>query len=190
MTIPQNIQPTFERGKLVWTDNTKEYVRIQAANGQTALAIGQTLGVTRSAILGGISRYSLGKLKRRNVIPDDFAQLWPTMLIQELAAHYGVGRDAPGRWAAKLGLPSKAMLNPPKPKRKPRQGGFYTGPMPAPEQFRYEDSPVGEAHRYCGKFAPTFKVPGGWRYGSRLLSDAELVEKAAFLREREARRAA
>lgn len=188
MATKQDIQPTFERGKLVWTDETKEYVRIQVANGQSAKVIATTLGVTRSAVLGGKMRYKLGSIERPNVIPAGFAELWPTMQIQELAAHYNVDRATPSRWARRLGLSSKAMLKPPKPK--PRKGVFYaSGPQAPLERYSYEDSELGEAHRQCGKYAPTFRVPGGWRYGSAFLTDTELLTRADFLRSREAKRA-
>lgn len=124
--------------------------------------------------------------------PPDFAAIAPTMTCNALANHYRASRDAVARWARETGvaaMPRHVAPVKPAPRRKPavRNDG-YAGPKSAfVARLPHDPSREGQAADVLRRFAAVYRCTETgradqrgdyWRYGNRVLTGDELVERA------------
>lgn len=135
-------------------------------------------------------------------VPADFAEVAPTMNIDQCSIHYGRSATAIKRWIAVTGIKTGAI-------RRPRLAASRSTRNFNPTNVHhYDDSEVGRAVDYLqrfgevrscgpdGSYQPRF-LPDGrrnpragfWtRRTSAILTDEEIIERADWNRQREAAR--
>lgn len=140
-------------------------------------------------------------------MPDDFPVLSKIMSMENLMLHYGAGRDTVRRWAKEDGQSrpggfhtvrkekAKPFVRKDPPKRPARVATRTGANPPSVNAFQRDMSAVGQAAEYLGKVSSIFRCnerrhldPKGkfWNRGGYLLTDADVLERAAYLREKRA----
>ena len=145
-------------------------------------------------------------------IPDDFAERWKTSSQIQLARHYVRSTSTISAWVERLGLhrPRGPHIVPkapaPRPSRKRtssvavksdparliKPDAFRTAPL---DRVQRDMSDAGQAADFLRRFGPVYRcdVRGRplsdgffWRRGNAVMTDAELIERADWMRERKA----
>lgn len=196
-----------------WSQEDIDTVRRMAADGATARQIGAALGRTRDVVHGLRRRFpdiTFTHIGRDPLAaPEDFAEQWPLYTGRQLARRYGRAHKTIIRWASDLGLSRPASWRSPeyaskKPKpqprvrktpvEKPKVVSSWGSAAPVDRPHR-DMSPAGQAADYLRGFGVVYRcTPTGradekgthWRRGSAVLTDAELIERAAWMRSRRA----
>ncbi len=123
-------------------------------------------------------------------VPDDFAELAPTMFNAELARHYGSSYKTIRRWLTEAGVEAKHYK--PRPQRGSKAARSMANILPrqiiktnvksiydeAADALRRERFPVNRCNEK-GSFNPKGKF---WRVGWSVLTGDELLERAARYR--------
>lgn len=159
-------------------------------------------------------RMELGGKKRvSKAVPDDFEANWRRMSIRALAAHYRRQCMTVVEWARELGLnrkdaplrvckpkPAKVakprvvrIVKPTKETTKPlKPNAFQNVPV---DRVQRDMSAAGQAADYLRRFGPVYRcdwrglpLADGffWRRGTAILTDQDLIERADWLRGKEA----
>lgn len=129
----------------------------------------------------------------RRPIPGDFAALAPTMTMTALVRHYGTHHDTVARWAAEVGVEPPPYRRPPPSATKPEPTGYRRLSGTAKRSYiathyHYRDvSLEGRAADHLRRWTFVFRCTEGgaadregefWRYGNRVMTGPELVERA------------
>lgn len=91
---------------------TPEYVAKMIADGKSAAEIGAKFGKHRGAILRYAVRHNLSWKRQGRPIPDDFAQVMPTMSKVAAIKHYACSTDTLARWIEESGVKPKPHAYP------------------------------------------------------------------------------
>lgn len=126
-------------------------------------------------------------------VPDDFAQVAPTMLFYETMRHYNCGDAVLRRWLEHTGIQCKRRMAKPKVRKRAAPGNVrpfngYIGPRRAdvsslnkPRSFYDEAADVlrryGPCHR-CRENGVYAEFGDYWRYGNTVMTGEELLAKA------------
>jgi hypothetical protein len=150
----------------------------------------------------GITPFTHSRVKPERPIPADFATLYPTMSIKKLGALY---KTAPAKvliWADALGIRRAkgcghiGVVTKPAPVKpaSARSAPKLVAHHPLAMLSRHRDmSAAGQAADYLRQFGAVWRCtetgrpdPAGkcWRRGSAVLSAAEIVERADWMRNR------
>ena len=187
-----------------------ETVRTMVAAGKSAQTIGNALGRTKRCIIGLVKRKNLGPWMSVNTcpeyhattMPEGFAAMWQTMSNIRLAKHYGRSSSTIHKWVQNCGLkrPDGVRMTAPSksaPVAKPRLViTAAAGHKPARVEIYRDQSPAGLAVTYLRKLSPVYRcnengrhdVAGKfWLRGHTVLTDADVIERADWLRSRERR---
>jgi hypothetical protein len=141
-------------------------------------------------------------------IPGDFARVAAGQTVRHVSLYYGRSRDMVLRWFEETGTPRGAdrpnkLAAPKRPKapaspRQPRANEPFRNVAHAPAcvtRHERDMSAAGQAADYLRQFGAIYRcgetgkacVSGKfWRRGNAVLSDAELIERADYLRSRRA----
>jgi hypothetical protein len=189
-----------------------ETIRTMIAGGETGDQIGAVLGRTKSSVMHIVQRNNLGPwLSRKgcaprdtSVIPDDFVQMWQTMMQRDLALHYKRSALTISIWTKGKGLvriydiaKARSAKRPPEQRKKPRLViTAAAGHKPARVEIYRDQSPAGLAVTYLRKLSPVYRCNENgrhdeagkfWLRGHTVLTDADVIERADWLRSRERR---
>jgi hypothetical protein len=137
--------------------------------------------------------------------PADFVTLYQTMTLEQLRKHYDRGWLCIKRWEKETG--ATRPPKPAKPAKQPavrlvkatkasstplRPNAFQNVPV---DRVQRDMSPVGQAADYLRRFGPVYRcdVKGRpladgffWRRGTAILTDQDLIERADWMRRKEA----
>jgi transposase len=187
-----------------------ETIRSMVAQGKSAQTIGNALGRTKRSIIGLVKRKKLGPwlsgsgrpAHNTTTMPDGFAAMWQTMSNASLAKHYGRSSSTIHKWVKNSGLqrPAGVRLTAPKqsaPVAKPRLViTAAAGHKPTRVEIYRDQSPAGLAVTYLRKLSPVYRCNANgrhdvagkfWLRGHTVLTDADVIERADWLRSRERR---
>ena len=135
-------------------------------------------------------------------IPDDFAQQWQTMCQQALAEHFGVSRPLVRRWTRILGLvrPNTAKVTRYAQDRARAAPKLMTHHKATAVEVWRDNSAAGEAQRIlqgdkwvvyrCDETGRQSQGGKLWRCGEKIVTDAELIERAGRVSARNQRKVA
>jgi hypothetical protein len=192
-------------------------IRKLVAKGMTAREIGKEVGHHATSICYVVRQHKLGPwLSRRgykprtdNSPPADFDALYPTMSNGALALHYKRARKTIAAWVKERGLSRPARVKqekPAKPAARPKptlvakhawvkNGGHKQQPIGVQRDM----SPVGLAVEYLRTLSAVYRCDANgrpdpkcgkfWLRGHTVLTDADVIERADWLRSRELRAA-
>ncbi len=116
-----------------------------------------------------------------NSMPSNFAQMQSGYTIQQLMAHYRVGRDIIRRWMKEAGIQRDRFQQP---LRLIKPNAYATSPVDRPHR---DSSRAGMAADFLRRFGPVARCdergrfdPTGthWRRGSTVLDAAEVIDRA------------
>jgi hypothetical protein len=144
---------------------------------------------TEAGIIPSRARPDVTQAKRP--VPDDFADVAPTMPILRLQAHYGVGENVVRRWEAETGIKAQRLRSAPGEGKRHRAKlaavrGRYVAPV-TPRQAAPLAGREEEAAQYLRRRDFVFRCgdkggadAGGkfWRFGNVVLTGAELIGRA------------
>jgi hypothetical protein len=170
-----------EAERLVKEHSSASYIRQLILN-----KYGKTLSLKKIAALRGVYLRSDPNYKRSShnakPLPDDFAQVAPTMTKTQLQRHYGVlWSGTIDRWLQEAGVSARRFV--PQRNRLSQMGRVKATPKferhrdeyeIAADTLRRERFPVNRCNQDGG-----FNVTGKyWRVGRTVLTNEELIEKA------------
>lgn len=184
-----------------WTCTDIARIRDMVTAGNTSREIAVVFQRSPQAILRVVKLHNLGpwphstKMAKKDC-PPDLAERHAEMALDELAVHYGMGKDRIAAFCREKGLrrsfgqrsASKAIVK----RSRPRQLPSW---KPAPSTARVGWTEADEAARFLQSFGPVYRCTEKgradfagryWRRGSAVLTDAELVERAEYMRKRAA----
>lgn len=128
--------------------------------------------------------------------PEDFTE-FAGLLSFELCEKYGVHPSVIRRWRSEIGyVPQPKVKAKPEPKPAPiapvHTSNRFAGPG-APTPFHRDMSPAGQAADYLRQFGAVWRCTETgrpdhqgkfWRRGHAVLTDAEIIERADWMRDR------
>jgi len=188
-----------------WSDADLETIRQGMIAGLNAAQIAESMGNGRGrkGVLNAAKHYALGEWasnkggRPTDTIPDDFAEKWATMTIRDLMVVYSRSFNTITKWTRKLNLkrPRRAVA-------KPQTVSFIRQAPSEKRRFvkdRYANAPTNTHQRdmsAAGIAADVLRRDrwavyrcneaghqsiGGkfWRCGRVVVTDAELIERAA-----------
>jgi len=149
-----------------WTPEKIDRLRELFDQGLTYQAIGDEFGKTEKVICEVCRQNGLQRALRNRPVPDDFAELSPTMFIREASRFWKADVPTIARWHTMAGTTPKTRAKqiaekPTKPveprshKAKRPHGGT---PWVRATVLIVDDSRAGEAQRALQKYGPVFKV--------------------------------
>ena len=194
-----------------WTPEDKETVRTMVAAGRSIRDIAAAFKVSPNSIHGVVARNNLGPWPAgtrggNKPIPDGLARAWPGASLRQLGHMFTDRPDRVREWGKQLGLPPK-LTNKAKAaagvsvwKKKPLSKSWAQRAQPVciDQPFR-DDSPAGQAARVLQSLGLIYRcletgtpsIRGKfWNRGGKVLTDADVIERATSYQQREARRLA
>lgn len=142
--------------------------------------------------LGLPSRSMQGGGSNKILMPEGFTEFAPGKTIEEIAKHYGFGHDTARRLRVEAGIHAVLTGRPGQRRNSARpahlvRNAYMSTPV---DRFTRDGSRAGLAADFLRKFGPVSKcndlgVPDiagkRWRRGSKVLTDAMLIERAEGL---------
>lgn len=187
-----------------WLQPTIDLVKLMIDDGKSPQDVADRTKRTVKAVLSMANRNGLGPWKhfpedkRRAIIPPTFLADCHTMTQQQLSEKYQRARSRISEWEKRVGFVRPKRV-PATPKPKSRNIWRYIGPKPA-DILRADTSEVGLAVSYLRTLSAITKCDANgrddpekgthWRRGSSVYDAAGIVERAAEVRQIEARRQA